>query len=125
MIPRHLRLPFVVGALTALLISCGPAYTDPETRAAAAALDAVRALTDLQNAAIAASETGGLPSAQAVLVVKFTTAGIRTVQQTPYGWGPSVQAGWTEVKAQVGMHPSLRAHVPVIDALLAALGGTR
>lgn len=124
---RSLRRRLVLGALVVALIGgelgCAPKYTDPQTQAAATAKHAVQLFSDLGFATMQAVDTGGMPADTGIVIVRFTQSAIRTVQQTPYGWGPSVAQGWTEIKTQVGAHPALAPYIPTIDALLRALGG--
>jgi hypothetical protein len=112
----------LVTALSLVLMgaSCPPAGLDPETRAAAYAERMVSHLVELQSATIAANEQGLVTDRDAVNIVKFTTSSIRTVQASPYGWFPAVDAGFLEVQKLVpaGQGSSLEASYVTIRAVL-------
>ena len=71
-----------------------------------------------RDATIAANQQALLPDPAAITIVRFTTASVRSVQQTPYGWGPSVTTAYAEVKALYGTHPRLSAIFTLLDILL-------
>lgn len=100
--------------------ACAPKHPDPQAQAAQVAREVIQRLGELQSAAMAANEATPqtLSDADAVTVVRFTTASIRTVQQTPYGWGPSVTQAYTEVKRAFGTHPKLAGIFALIDLIL-------
>lgn len=119
---RTHRLTLLPLALVlSLAATCPPAHPDPEARAAQIAQEVVMRLGELQSAAIAANAEGLLSDPDAVRVVRFTTASVRTVQQTPYGWGPSVTQAYSEIAPWLRQQPRLAPIVALIDILFGRL----
>lgn len=102
---------------------CGPkipANTDPQTRAAFYANEAVLRLGELQNAAIASNRSGAISDRDAILVVRFTVASTKTVKEAPGGWVPTVRAAYTQLRPQLSAPEgsTVAVALAVLDALL-------
>jgi len=106
--------------------SC-PVHPEADARAAQYASEVVLRLGDLQAAAITANTMTpkGLSDQDAILVVRFTVSASRTIKMAPYGWLPTVRAGYEEVKARSGTNPTLIAAFVTIDSLLDAIGSVQ
>lgn len=78
-------------------------------------------VNELQNAAIQAEATGGLPTATARIIIQFTTAANKTLHDTPAGWPQTLQTAWTQTKQAVGVvtNPAVAAAMGAVDAVLA------
>lgn len=124
---RSLRAP-LLGLwlwLVLSLITCAhpPPNLSPQGRIAFVADQLVLRIGELQKAAIAAEAGGGLPTAQARLIVQFSGSAARVLKETPAGWQKTLTTSWAELKAQLPLtkDPILAAAMGAVDALLAAL----
>lgn len=117
---RNLVLFLPVVLLLSQAASCPPAHPDPQARAAQVATDAIQRLGELQDTVIALNKLSPpvVNDKDAILVVRFTVGSIKTIRQTPYGWGPSVATGYAEIRPLLVAHPRLSSYVPLIDVLL-------
>ena len=123
--PRPLPASVLLLALilTSTAASCPPQTASPEQRAAHYANEAVLKIGEIQSAAISANAAGALTDRHAVTVVRFTTASVRTIRQTPFGWAPLVKTAYTEVKLAVPAPPgsALATTYAVLDALFTTI----
>lgn len=116
-----LSLAALVGlVLSTSAASCPPATTTPTQRAAYYANQAVLRVGELQAAAIAANQGGGLTDHDSVTIVRFTVDAATTIKSVPNGWLQTVTLAYTQVKASV--HPAasspLALAFSVLDTLL-------
>lgn len=100
--------------------SCPPAHPDPQARAAQYATEAIQRLGELQDATIGLNKLTPplVNDKDAIAIVRFTVGAIKTIRQTPYGWGPSVATAYAELRPLLNSHDRLRNYVPLIDVLL-------
>lgn len=103
--------------------SCPPANTTPTQRAAYYANQAVLRVGELQAAAIAANQGGGLTDHDSVTIVRFTVDAAATIKTLPNGWLVTVTTAYAQVKAAV--RPVAGSPVAlafsVLDTLLATI----
>lgn len=80
-------------------------------------------VAELQNAAIQAEATGGLPTATTRIIVQFAVTVAPTLRAVPAGWPQTVLAAWTAAKMQVGplTNPLVVAAMSALDVVIAGI----
>lgn len=82
-------------------------------------------VNELENAAIQANSTGGLPVATTRTIVEFCVGADQTLKATPAGWQATVSTAWAAAKVKIGTvsNPAVAAALSSVDVVLATLGG--
>lgn len=82
-------------------------------------------VNELENAAIQANSTGGLPVATTRTIVTFCVQADAILKVTPAGWQASVAALWTQAKKDLPAttNVAVSAALNAVDVALAAFGG--
>jgi hypothetical protein len=96
--------------------------TTPAGHAAYAADQIVTRLNQLEDVAIQAAGTGGLPVPTAKVIVRFCVAADRTIQAQQKGWANAVATAWEAMKQQLPTitNPAILALISSLDVALAA-----
>lgn len=102
-----------------------PNITTPAGKVAFSADQVLVRVGELQKAAIQAEATGGLSTAQARVIVGWTTPAAKVLKETPNGAQASLSASWTVAKQKAGpiTNPAILALMSAVDVALATLGG--
>jgi hypothetical protein len=126
----------LVLALTALLTStilvteaCHPPPTivTPAGKVAYTKDEVVVRVNELENTVIEAAHTGGLPRAQAKVIVRFTVSADRAIKAPT--WIAAVTSLWGDTKKALATmtppitNPAVNTAIASVDIVLAALGG--
>ncbi len=80
-------------------------------------------VAELQNAAIQAEATGGLPTATTRIIVQFAVTAAPTLRAVPNGWPQTILSAWTAAKMQVGplTNPLVVAAMSALDVVIAGI----
>lgn len=80
-------------------------------------------VAELQNAAIQAEATGGLPTATTRIIVQFAVTAAPTLRAVPNGWPQTVSAAWAATKMQLGpmTNPLVVAAMSALDVVIAGI----
>jgi hypothetical protein len=78
---------------------------------------------EVQNAAIAAEASGGLPTATTRVIVQFAVGAAPVLKAAPTGWPGTVLAAWTSAKMQIGpvTNPIVSAAMGALDVVIAGV----
>lgn len=117
------RLLFVLLLATA---ACHPPVSiqTPAGKAAYTADQIVTRINELENAAIQANSTGGLPTETTRVIVEFCVSADATLKTTPQGWQAAVSTAWAQAKGKLPAisNPAVAAAIASVDVLLASAG---
>ncbi len=80
-------------------------------------------VAELQNAAIQAEATGGLPTATTRIIVQFAVTVAPTLRAVPSGWPQTVLTAWNATKSQLVMptNPLVVAAMSALDVVIAGI----
>lgn len=121
---RTLTLVLALAVAVPVLPACHAPVTI-ETQAGKTAYTAdqiVIRVNNLQNAAIQAEKTGGLPTATTRTIVEFAVSANRILKETPAGWQTTVAISWAEAKKRLSpiTNAGVLAALDAVDIVLAA-----
>ena len=121
-------LPFVL-ATTLALTACAPpptVQTEPGKRAWQAG-QVLQRVEELQETAIQAEASGGLPTAQARVIVRFTVAAAETCRTYPQGWEATLATAFKATKAHLPASVLQKSEVAfglgVLEGIIRSLNG--
>lgn len=117
--------------LSSLSAACHAPVTivTPAGKAAYTKDQIVVRINELENTAIQAAGTGGLPMAQAKTIVRFTVSADKAIKASAKGWAAAVTSLWTDAKKAFATatppitNPAVNAAIGAVDLVLASLGG--
>ena len=113
-----------------LVLATLPACAPPPTVVTQAGKTAFTAdqivvrVNELENAAIQANSTGGLPVATTRIIVEFCVSADKTLKATPAGWQATVATAWKQAKAKIPpqTNAAVQSAISAVDVVLASLG---
>ena len=82
-------------------------------------------INELENVAIQAAGTGGLPMPTAKIIVKFCVGGDQIIQASASGWQAALAQAWATAKPLIPptTNAAVVAAISAVDVALATLGG--
>lgn len=110
-----------------LLAGCHHPVTviTPEGQRAYGANEVAKRVVQLQDVAIALTESGTIPESTGIAIVTTTVSMLKTLRMAPAGWETIVNSAWTQLKLQVPTptDPILKSLWTGVDEILLAWRG--
>lgn len=80
-------------------------------------------VAELQNAAIQAEATGGLPTPTTRIIVQFAVTAAPTLRAVPTGWPQTITAAWVAAQTQIGpvTNPLVIAAISALNVVIAGI----
>jgi len=120
------KVGVLVLALGLSLSACAHPSTanlSPQGHVAYTADQIAARVNELENAAIAANASGGLPLRTTRTLVEFSVKADQVLAATPSGWLATLTTAWNVAKSSVSgvMSPALTAAIAAVDVVLGGL----